>query len=178
MVCQLDPISLTIYILIIFFLGFMYKKKWHILMATRSDFFKVTLLLLLFVFNLFLQSYSLKTDERDYKNWVSWNLQDFKKKLAGMEAQTSAAKLGGFGGIGGVVLDDKLRKAEMNKVRIIVSQDATGDFMSIGEALHSIPKPNNKRVILVINPGVYRYILLCSSCVLKVVLKNVAKVQW
>lgn len=117
--------------------------------------FKFILLLLLFVCNLFLQSYSLNVEERreDYKNWLSWNLQNYKKKASLVDRST--VKLGRSYNSGGV-LDDKLKKAEMNKVRIIVSQDGTGDFRTVGEALNSIPKPNSKRVILVINPGVYR----------------------
>ncbi|XP_031744775.1 pectinesterase QRT1 isoform X2 [Cucumis sativus] len=116
--------------------------------------FKFILLLLLFVCNLFLQSYSLNVEERreDYKNWLSWNLQNYKKKASLVDRST--VKLGRSYNSGGV-LDDKLKKAEMNKVRIIVSQDGTGDFRTVGEALNSIPKPNSKRVILVINPGVY-----------------------
>lgn len=129
-------------------------------MATKNGFFKV-ILLLLFVCNLFLESCSLNAEEeRDYKNWLSWNLQDYKKKT-GLEARSAAKLCGeskGGGGVGGGVFDDKLKKAETNKVRIIVSQDGTGDFMTIGEALNSIPKPNSKRVILDINSGIYRYI--------------------
>lgn len=117
--------------------------------------FKIILLLLLFVCNLFLLSYSLNAEEEreDYKNWLSWNLQNYKNKAGSVTR--SAAKLG-WSNKGGGVLDDKLKKAEMNKVRITVSQDGTGDFRTVGEALSSIPKPNSKRVILVINPGVYR----------------------
>lgn len=120
-----------------------------------NDYKFILLLLLLFVCNLFLQSYSLNIEEEreDYKNWLSWNLQNYKKK-AGL-VNRSTAKLG-RSYKGGGVLDDKLKKAEMNKVRIIVSQDGTGDFKTVGEAISSIPKPNSKRVILVINPGVYR----------------------
>ncbi|KAA0058538.1 putative pectinesterase 53 isoform X1 [Cucumis melo var. makuwa] len=119
-----------------------------------NDYKFILLLLLLFVCNLFLQSYSLNIEEEreDYKNWLSWNLQNYKKK-AGL-VNRSTAKLG-RSYKGGGVLDDKLKKAEMNKVRIIVSQDGTGDFKTVGEAISSIPKPNSKRVILVINPGVY-----------------------
>ena len=61
-------------------------------------------------------------------------------------------------GTGGRVLDDKLRMAEINKVRINVSQNGTGDFRTIKEALNSIPLRNTRRVILVIKPGIYRYI--------------------
>ncbi|KAF7121030.1 hypothetical protein RHSIM_Rhsim13G0002200 [Rhododendron simsii] len=59
--------------------------------------------------------------------------------------------------IGSKVFDLKLRNAEMNKVRINVSQvDGTGDFKSIKEALDSILLHSTKRVILTIKPGVYR----------------------
>ena len=125
------------------------------LMAAMND-LKVLLLLLLGC-NLFMQSYSLSAVEEreDYKNWLSWNHQNYKKKAVWKPG--SQPNSGWFQG--GGVLDDKLRKAESNKVRIVISQDGTGDFMTIGEALNSIPKPNNKRIILVINPGVYRYIM-------------------
>ncbi|XP_022991505.1 probable pectinesterase 53 [Cucurbita maxima] len=120
-------------------------------MAAMND-LKLLLLLLLGC-NLFMQSYSLSdVEEReDYKNWLSWNLQNYKKKAVWKPG--SQPNSGWFQGVG--VLDDKLRKAESNKVRIVISQDGTGDFVTIGEALNSIPKPNSKRIVLVINPGVY-----------------------
>lgn len=59
-------------------------------------------------------------------------------------------------GIGRRSLDGKLSNAEMNIVRISVSQDGTGDYLTIKEALNSIPLFNTRRVILAINPGLYR----------------------
>ncbi|KAG7014294.1 Pectinesterase QRT1 [Cucurbita argyrosperma subsp. argyrosperma] len=118
-----------------------------------NDLKVLLLLLLLLGCNLFMQSYSLSAEEEreDYKNWLSWNLHNYKKKAVWKPG--SQPNSGWFQG--GGVLDDKLRKAESNKVRIVVSQDGTGDFMTIGEALNSIPKPNSKRIVLIINPGVY-----------------------
>jgi len=52
--------------------------------------------------------------------------------------------------------DLKLRQAESNKVTITVSQDGSGHFKTISEALNSIPPRNTRRVIVSISPGVYR----------------------
>ncbi|KAI8522537.1 hypothetical protein RHMOL_Rhmol13G0004500 [Rhododendron molle] len=90
--------------------------------------------------------------EEDYNSWISWNVNNFRKKYnAEVETLTREPT-----GIESKVLDLKLRNAEMNKVRINVGQDGTGDFKSIKEALASIPLHNTKRVILAIKPGVYR----------------------
>lgn len=57
------------------------------------------------------------------------------------------------------VLDVKLRLAEINKVIVSVCQNGTGDFMTIREALNTIPLNNTRRVVLMIKPGVYRYVI-------------------
>ncbi|KAM7502549.1 hypothetical protein LguiB_001453 [Lonicera macranthoides] len=57
---------------------------------------------------------------------------------------------------GSQILDSALRKAELKKLRISVSQDGTSNFKTITEAINSIPLYNNRRVILEIKPGVYR----------------------
>ncbi|KAA8543009.1 hypothetical protein F0562_021496 [Nyssa sinensis] len=84
----------------------------------------------------------------DYKNWISWNVENHRKEVKTI-SQLAA-------GGSDKSLDVRLRKAEMNKVRISVSQDRTGDFKTIREALDSTPLYNNRRVILMIKPGVYR----------------------
>lgn len=53
-------------------------------------------------------------------------------------------------------LDDRLSIAETSSITFSVNQEGTGDFRTIGEALNSIPLPNTRRVIIFINPGVYR----------------------
>ncbi|KAG6431848.1 hypothetical protein SASPL_103416 [Salvia splendens] len=52
--------------------------------------------------------------------------------------------------------DWKLRVAEWNRTQVTVSQDGSGDFMSINEAVSSIPLHNTRRVVIRINSGVYR----------------------
>ncbi|CAI0469819.1 unnamed protein product [Linum tenue] len=54
------------------------------------------------------------------------------------------------------ILDEKLRLAEMNRIRISVSQDGSADFRTITEALASIPPHNARRVVIFVESGVYR----------------------
>lgn len=87
----------------------------------------------------------------EYEKWISWNKHNYlmKKKITASES------------IRGIkVVDVKLRNAEMNKVRVSVSQNGTGDFMTIREALSSVQLHNTKRIVLDISPGVYRYIII------------------
>ncbi|KAH9786912.1 Pectinesterase [Citrus sinensis] len=90
--------------------------------------------------------------ETDFNKWVSWNVQNHQKKAL-WQAESVSQQVPGAGGR---VLDDKLWKAETNKVRITVCQNGTGDFKTIREAINSIPPYNTRRVILEIKPGVYR----------------------
>ncbi|CAK8533085.1 unnamed protein product [Lathyrus sativus] len=53
-------------------------------------------------------------------------------------------------------LDLKLREAESKKIQITISKDGNSNFTTITAALSSIQPPNNRRVILLIGPGVYR----------------------
>ena len=94
----------------------------------------------LILFLLFFCNYSLKTStasnpgsETDYDKWLSWNVRNYRSKQTLWEADQSLIH---SPSTGGRVLDDKLRMAEMNKVRINVSQDGTGDFRTIKEALN------------------------------------------
>ncbi|KAJ6879836.1 hypothetical protein NC652_033227 [Populus alba x Populus x berolinensis] len=94
-------------------------------------------------------SWSLLDTERDYSRWVSWNVNNHQKRamlVAKSTVQTPGAD-------GKLVLDGKLRQAEMNSVRVTVSQDGTGDFKTITEAIYSIPPYNTRRVIIAIKPG-------------------------
>lgn len=114
----------------------------------------------LILFLSFFCNCSLKTSSEitDFDKWLSWNVQNHRSKQALGKADQSLNIQSPAGtGSGGRVLDDKLRIAEANKVRINVSQDGTGDFRTIKGALNSIPLRNTRRVILVIKPGTYRY---------------------
>ncbi|KAL5700757.1 pectinesterase [Ranunculus cassubicifolius] len=89
---------------------------------------------------------SSKSDQ-GYDKWLSWNIENYKTK-----AQFGAKAVA----TGTNVVDPKLRRAELYKVRLTVCQDGSCDFQSIGEAIDSVPVNNTVRVILAIQPGVYR----------------------
>ncbi|KAK9265693.1 hypothetical protein L1049_012582 [Liquidambar formosana] len=109
------------------------------------------LILLLSLCTLLFKSCSWSPERvSDYERWVSWNVANYQKRTV-----KEAESLVQTPGSSGTVLDLKLRNAEMNRVRKSVSQDGTGDFKTIKEALDSIPLHNIKRVILDIKPGVY-----------------------
>ncbi|KAJ6972793.1 hypothetical protein NC653_033188 [Populus alba x Populus x berolinensis] len=118
-------------------------------MASKSHFL---FFLLLSIFCLKSSSWSLLDTERDYSRWVSWNVNNHQKRA--MLVAKSTVQTPGAGGK--LVLDGKLRQAEMNSVRVTVSQDGTGDFKTITEAIYSIPPYNTRRIIIAIKPGVYR----------------------
>ncbi|KAK7392210.1 hypothetical protein VNO78_20640 [Psophocarpus tetragonolobus] len=101
-------------------------------------------IIILFLFSLLYTTSSYSHIEADFDKWVSWNAKNYEKKNV-LEAKR---KVRGP--------DLKLRQAESNKVSITVSQDGSGDFKTITEALKSIPLGNTKRVIVSIAPGVYR----------------------
>ncbi|KAF7804952.1 putative pectinesterase 53 [Senna tora] len=82
----------------------------------------------------------------DYKNWISWNLRNYKRARV-LKTQWNVAAAGG---------DWKLDKAETNKLKISVAQDGTADFNTITQALDTIPPRNTRRVVVSIGPGVYR----------------------
>lgn len=101
--------------------------------------------------DLSVQSPASNTEE-DFNKWVKWNLQSYREKSSSVwQTQKS----------GGVrwpsLIDNKLQKAEANRVRITVRQDGNGDFRTIKEALNSIPGYNTRRVVVAIGPGIYRY---------------------
>ncbi|XP_030549451.1 probable pectinesterase 53 [Rhodamnia argentea] len=108
-------------------------------------------LLSLCICNISLASSAL-SDDGGFSRWVSWNVENYHRETWLNAVSTARAP-----GIPGKKLVDwKLWKADMNKVRKTVSQDGTGDYRTISEALNSIPVFNTRRVILVIKPGVYR----------------------
>lgn len=125
-----------------------------VLMASKSYFQFILFLLSLSNFSLKCCSLRNVDKETDFNKWVSWNVQNHQKKAL-WQAESVSQQVPGAGGR---VLDDKLWKAETNKVRITVCQNGTGDFKTIREAINSIPPYNTRRVILEIKPGVYRYI--------------------
>ncbi|KAE8008330.1 hypothetical protein FH972_004851 [Carpinus fangiana] len=111
-------------------------------------------LLLLSLFNATLSSSSWSSDrDIEYNKWVSWNVENYRRKAA-LKGAESIVEMTSAGGRN--VLDVKLRLAEINKVIVSVCQNGTGDFKTIREALNAIPLNNTSRVILMIKPGVYR----------------------
>lgn len=130
-----------------------------ILMASISH-LQLSLLLLSLFFNVTLASSSRSSDRDDHKKWVSWNVDNYRQKAAILKGAESIVETSAGGRN---VLDVRLRLAEMNKVIISVCQNGTGDFKTIREALNTIPLNNTRRVILMIKPGVYRYVI--SNCV-------------
>nr|XP_010914653.1 probable pectinesterase 53 [Elaeis guineensis] len=87
----------------------------------------------------------------EFMKWISWNVQNYKGTAA-LQLNSNSGALGG----GPRALDVKLAKAEAAAVRYIVSQDGSGNYKSIREAIDSIPLHNTRRVILEIRPGIYR----------------------
>ncbi|XP_022890493.1 probable pectinesterase 53 [Olea europaea var. sylvestris] len=106
------------------------------------------ILLLLFLSYILVCSANVKR-ERDLKRWISWNVKNHNKKQAYLRA-------GSVDRESSTRWDPKLRVAEMNKIQLRVSQDGTGDFKTIKEAIDSIALHNTRRVVLDIKPGVYR----------------------
>ncbi|EXB55991.1 putative pectinesterase 53 [Morus notabilis] len=102
----------------------------------------------------FSSSWSSERSVADYKRWVSWNVQNYRKKTT-LKAELKSPA-GYYQNEAVDSLDERLKKAEMNKMRIAVSQDGSGDFTTISQALNAIPPRNTRRVIINIKPGVYR----------------------
>ncbi|KAK6941119.1 Pectinesterase, catalytic [Dillenia turbinata] len=94
---------------------------------------------------------SARVQERevDFERWLSWNAHHYNMKRT---TESLMAKSGNNGSS----LDMILRNAEMEKERIVVSQDGSGNFTTISEAIASIPKHNKRRVEIEIKPGLYR----------------------
>ncbi|CAL9150709.1 unnamed protein product [Musa hybrid cultivar] len=89
----------------------------------------------------------------DFVRWVSWNVENYKQQSATFRP---SFVFGEPGVVGPGAIDLKLSKAEAAAVRYIVSQDGTGNYRSIREAIGTIPLHNTRRVILEIRPGIYR----------------------
>ncbi|CAL9090863.1 unnamed protein product, partial [Musa acuminata var. zebrina] len=88
----------------------------------------------------------------DFVRWVSWNVENYKQQSATFRP---SFVFGEPGVVGPRAIDLKLSKAEAAAVRYIVSQDGTGNYRSIREAIGTIPLHNTRRVILEIRPGIY-----------------------
>lgn len=117
-------------------------------------------LVIFFLSHLCLNSCSSWSLDRqiDYQKWVSWNLQNYREKTNILSTTLKSKPISPSPFTGSQVLDSALRKAELKKLRISVSQDGTSNFKTITEAINSIPLYNTRRVIFDIKPGVYRYI--------------------
>ncbi|KAL8054622.1 hypothetical protein ABFX02_04G004500 [Erythranthe guttata] len=118
--------------------------------------------LIIILFFLLFSTVNVCSATEDYNTWISWHVKSYKKKClddlkkpeyyystAGDETYNKVPMMS-------YPSDWRLRTAEMNRMEITVSQDGGGDFTTIGEAIHTIPFYNTRRVVLRINSGVYR----------------------
>ncbi|KAG8389595.1 hypothetical protein BUALT_Bualt02G0245400 [Buddleja alternifolia] len=108
--------------------------------------------LIFFFFLLSTPSFNIcSADSTDFHRWVTWNVENYKKKSLNLKKSDSliSRKMSS-------AVDLKLRMAEIDRMEIRVSQDGSGDFKTIREAIDTIPLYNNRRVLLHINSGVYR----------------------
>nr|XP_033511742.1 probable pectinesterase 68 isoform X1 [Nicotiana tomentosiformis] len=110
--------------------------------------------------SLSLQSSSpLENQEKDnvgkLEEWISLNVKHYNRKRAASLKWMQESVRNRKQQVPASSLDPKLRNAEMNKMIISVSQDGSGNFKTIKEALASIPVYNKRRVILDIKHGVY-----------------------
>ncbi|KAL7151032.1 hypothetical protein ABFS83_04G004300 [Erythranthe nasuta] len=109
--------------------------------------------LIILFFLLFSTVYNIcSSATEDYNTWVSWHVKNYKKKSLHDYSYYYSNKVPMMS----YSSDWRLRTAEMNRMEITVSQDGGGDFTTIGEAIHTIPFYNTRRVVLRINSGVYR----------------------
>lgn len=90
--------------------------------------------------------------DTDFNRWISWHIENYKKKSLNLKKSESISQELSS------TADWRLRMAEINRMEISVSQDGSGDFMTISEAVNSIPLFNTRRILVHINSGVYRYV--------------------
>ncbi|KAI3449364.1 hypothetical protein Pfo_006029 [Paulownia fortunei] len=90
------------------------------------------------------------TRDTDFNRWISWQVENNKKKSLDLKKDESISQMVSS------TADWRLRMAEINRMEISVSQDGSGDFKTIREAIDSIPFYNTRRILLHINSGVYR----------------------
>ncbi|KAL9239416.1 hypothetical protein vseg_013742 [Gypsophila vaccaria] len=87
-------------------------------------------------------------EQQDYEKWLMWNIKNhhnYYRKRVNLEHNKTTK-----------ILDLRLENAEINKTRLVIKQDGSGDYRSINDALDTIPSHNTRRFILLIGPGVYR----------------------
>ncbi|XP_057782274.1 probable pectinesterase 53 [Salvia miltiorrhiza] len=77
----------------------------------------------------------------DLDAWVSWHVRRHKQQKSVAVTQE---------------LNDLRWKAESNRMEVSVSQDGSADFITINDALNTIPLHNTRRVVIRINSGLYR----------------------
>ncbi|KAI3859529.1 hypothetical protein MKX03_008289 [Papaver bracteatum] len=100
---------------------------------------------------------NLERQNDDYEKWVSWNVENHRKKTSTTwETKQGMVTAGHRKRSSRSVVDSKLRRADLRTVRMCVSQDGSCDFTSIRDAIDSIPLNNTRRTILDIKPGLYR----------------------
>ncbi|KAL2935022.1 putative pectinesterase 53 [Bienertia sinuspersici] len=100
-------------------------------------------------------SWSNATPQQEYDKWLMWNVQNHHSRRLKHTRPPNSAVLGGATPTK-AVLDIRLVEAEINKERLVVNQNGRGDYETITEAIDNVPIHNTKRIILEINPGVYR----------------------
>ncbi|XP_049382781.1 probable pectinesterase 53 [Solanum stenotomum] len=122
-----------------------------------------TLIVLLFFLSMLLimPLTSQEKDNENFDEWISLNVKHYNSRkretsLKWMQESIKHKKQHVPPAPVSSSLDPKLIYAEMNKMIISVSQDGSGNFNTIKEALASLPLYNKRRVILDIKPGVYR----------------------
>lgn len=135
--------------------------------CTRSMASASALILLLFIAVLVPSTSQEKDNNGQFDEWISLNMKHYnsRKSLKWMQESIKQKKQEVPPAPSSSSLDPRLIYAEMNKIIISVSQDGSGNFNTIKEALASIPLYNKRRVILDIKPGVYRYVPLLLLCV-------------
>ncbi|KAK4738042.1 hypothetical protein R3W88_001739 [Solanum pinnatisectum] len=130
-----------------------------------------TLTLLLFFLSMLLMPLtSQEKDNENFDEWISLNVKHYnsRKRETSLKWMQESIKHKKQHDVPPAPvsssLDPKLIYAEMNKMVISVSQDGSGNFNTIKEALASIPLYNKRRVILDIKPGVYREKINIPRC--------------
>eukprot|EP01018_Ginkgo_biloba_P027704 Gb_08496 [translate_table: standard] len=99
--------------------------------------------------------YTIEEVNKEYDEWISWHLQRSNQKFEVNDVMEKINANSAYN-VSLSKLEKKIREAEANKRVITVSQDGSGNFSTITDALHSIGVNNTRRTIIYIKAGVYR----------------------
>ncbi|PIN15553.1 Pectinesterase [Handroanthus impetiginosus] len=116
--------------------------------------FHAQLLTILYFLSLSNPSFNIcisATTDTNFNKWISWRLNNYHQKYLDRKSPKTI-----FSKKMSATLDLRLRMAEMNRKEIKVSQDGTGNFKTVTEAIDSVPLYNTRRVLLHISSGIYR----------------------